>query len=364
VVVNLGESGQRAAGEWDEAQHPRGEDGKFANAFAHPPASDDPAPGTTFYYHATPVKNLQSVIENGIVPSGRAPISLAPHLDSALFWASALSRGKPTALFRVRRIRVLLLRHDLEDEYDVNDDTAEDATLTPIRPSDLEIYMDGAWKPLAQLRNAEWDERKHLRDEAGKFAPSGTGSGSKKPAGMSTVGMRRPKPEEIVAEAERQFALADAQSDPLAVPIAVLGVPPMGPRDHEVKRYLAAYGRTFGKASRPAKHEMGEPNECYQNASQLLIHRDDLDYAEGYCYPVPGVDLPVLHGWCVTKDGDIVDPTPTVNPAKARYFGVVYERKAYMKSMFKQKFYGMLGADYKTADLVVQTGAKGIRKEK
>lgn len=211
---------------------------------------------------------------------------------------------------------------------------------------------------------ADFDESLHPRDERGRFAPKGSGSG---PSGMTTIGMRKPTPEEAKVEHARQQELHEAQTNPLAHPMVIFGYPdrfgPNGARHDEAMRYVGAYGREFpGPAVRPKKSEMGEPNECFKNCSLLLVNRDDLEYVEGFAYPFGG-DLAVLHAWCVTKDGQVIDPTPTMDPKTTKYFGVQYDRQAYMKSMFKQKFYGMIGADDRTSRLVVDTGAKGIRKE-
>jgi hypothetical protein len=138
-----------------------------------PPASDDPAPGEKYFYHATSVDNLPGIAAEGIKMPTRSqnPISLTPHLEAAHTW-SGLVGGKEMALLRVPRRGVAAdypgeiideydehgnVNPDYQDvpnrttEYDPRDEGAELATWRPVKATNLEVYHAGTWHKLTDV---------------------------------------------------------------------------------------------------------------------------------------------------------------------------------------------------------------------
>lgn len=138
-------------------------------------------------------------------------------------------------------------------------------------------------------------------------------------------------------------------------PAAVLGSP-YDPK--QLHAYLAAHGQEWRPSPLPDGVKRGRDKECYKNASQLVIGRTDLKYAEGIAYASKLGDLPFLHAWAVDGAGRVVDPTWD-HPERNRYFGVAYDGKAYMQHIVSTKLYGVLGGDYKEgAKVLAQGGLK------
>jgi hypothetical protein len=181
------------------------------------------------------------------------------------------------------------------------------------------------------------------RDERGRWTDQGSDSAGESGANAD-------------AEATIQQRLSDAQTNPLAHPTMVIG----GSNAPEVLRYVAAYGEEHKAAPLPDGVQRGIPKECYKNASLLVLERSDLTYAEGFAQvgSLPG--LTFQHAWAVTKDGTVVDPTWD-DPENSKYFGVRYERKAYLQYLYKAKLYGVLGSTTRNAREAVRTGARKLR---
>lgn len=161
------------------------------------------------------------------------------------------------------------------------------------------------------------------------------------------------------AEHEQQQALVDTQTNPLAHPDIVIGMP-SGIDTRDVKRYVAAYGQEFKAASLPDDIDRGAPKQCYKNASLLVMTHPELTYAEGYAQTSKLPGMTFMHAWAVTKDGTVVDPTWD-NPEHGTYFGVKYERMPYLKSLYKNKIYGVLGAERKVVTAAIKTGGSKLR---
>lgn len=94
-------------------------------------------------------------------------------------------------------------------------------------------------------------------------------------------------------------------------------------------RYASTYDLVLreGAAYEPAEYVdgwwafTGRPRHCFRNALLLAhLHPDDLTYVEGYAAGV----IPVLHAWCVTADGHVVDPTWTTGNGR-EYVGIAFD---------------------------------------
>lgn len=162
-----------------------------------------------------------------------------------------------------------------------------------------------------------------------------------------------------------QKFLAKAQTNDLVAPTKmpfVMGAPHTIPTG-DLRTYLASYGQEWKAQALPKEYEPGKLGQCYENATQLVIHNSDLRYCEGVAYTEKTGSLPFLHAWAVDPDGKVVDPT-WPDTQNAKYFGVVYNREAYMAHILKTKYYGVLGGDYEAAKKVVATGARKLRNGK
>jgi hypothetical protein len=191
-----------------------------------------------------------------------------------------------------------------------------------------------------------------LFDEANLFDTNG-------PAPVKIAEAKGAKVTVLDVPAWQRF-LAKAQTNELAQAPFAFGAPS---RIHpnELRDYLAAYGQEWQAAPLPADVERGKMGDCYKNATHAIIEHPDWRYAEGYAY-TSKVPLPILHGWAVKPDGTVADPTWT--DAGARYFGVAYDREAYLAHIVKTKMYGVLGGKAKDAEQVIKTGGAHLRRGK
>lgn len=168
-------------------------------------------------------------------------------------------------------------------------------------------------------------------------------------------------------EVANQAELAAKQGNPLAHPDVVFGTPGNSPglTQKDYVRYVAAYGQEYKAAPLPKDISLGVPNECYKNASLLVLEHEDMTYVEGFAYPSPKQDIPVLHAWAVKKDGTVVDNTFRyqlgMDPTKVRYFGIQYNRSKYLAYLYKAKMYGVLGSTDKNALKAIQNGGRHLR---
>jgi hypothetical protein len=170
---------------------------------------------------------------------------------------------------------------------------------------------------------------------------------------------RRRWPEPKTDEEREQDRLATAQSNPLAKPDFVLGMD--NDINGETTRYVAAYGQEFKAAPLPEGVEPGTKQECYKNASLLVMSRPDLTYVEGFAKNGEvGDHFSFMHAWAVDKDNNVIDPTWD-NPEKNQYFGVKYDREKYLKYLYKAEIYGVLGSTFDNARNAIKTGGKKLR---
>ena len=98
---------------------------------------------------------------------------------------------------------------------------------------------------------------------------------------------------------------------------------------------LLALGRSFTPAPLPKGVRRGRMKMCYMNAANLVMDNPELVYCEGYAAGI----LPVMHAFCVTRKGAVVDPTWKDG---TEYFGVPIKREFLRKTLLRNKVYGVL----------------------
>lgn len=89
---------------------------------------------------------------------------------------------------------------------------------------------------------------------------------------------------------------------------------------------LDAHGEFFTAAPRPLEVPKLPDRLCYGNAASTAATyaTEGLVYAEGFATVTAGAQLfPLPHGWCVTPDGVVVDPTWDFDPDTI-YFGIAF----------------------------------------
>jgi hypothetical protein len=109
-------------------------------------------------------------------------------------------------------------------------------------------------------------------------------------------------------------------------------------------RFMLEHGRTFAVTSLTFEGPRGVPRQCYSNAGQRALRgRKGLCYAEGY---VTAFGLPIPHGWLVTPEGDVIDPTLKDSDEVYRvYFGLAFDRGYHRVAIMKGDRWSLLEHD-------------------
>ena len=72
---------------------------------------------------------------------------------------------------------------------------------------------------------------------------------------------------------------------------------------------LIAYGREFPvMLEAPEWLRLAADKECFKNAAHLMLHREDVDYAEGFAIDLR-LPIPIQHAWLLDRTGRVIDPT-------------------------------------------------------
>lgn len=102
--------------------------------------------------------------------------------------------------------------------------------------------------------------------------------------------------------------------------------------------FVLEHGQQFNTMA-PKQPRLGTPKECYRNAALLSMRKPDLIYVEGYALGV----FPVLHAWCVDKEGLIHECTwrPELRTTDD-YYGIPFSRRFLSRSLVKWQHYGLL----------------------
>jgi hypothetical protein len=140
---------------------------------------------------------------------------------------------------------------------------------------------------------------------------------------------------------QRAKRLADQQSDDLSRFIAIMAE--MGrssPGDPEnIHHFLLRRARRFEWRALPADVAKQPDKECYSNALDLATLRD-LTYCEGFAH---NSLIPVLHAWCVTDEGVVIDPTWQEHEDRTpEYLGLTFDTTKVITHLLRQKYHGVL----------------------
>jgi hypothetical protein len=103
-------------------------------------------------------------------------------------------------------------------------------------------------------------------------------------------------------------------------------------------RFMLDNGRTFQVTEHTFEGRRGTPKECYANAGRIMLQRpDNLFYAEGF---VTHFNLPIPHGWLVTRQGHVIDPT--LKAGDRTYFGLAFEQTYYLNAIARSGYWSLL----------------------
>lgn len=103
------------------------------------------------------------------------------------------------------------------------------------------------------------------------------------------------------------------------------------------EHFVKENGRFYTPRALPTDVSEGKIKDCFMNAWHLATERKDLTYVEGYA--IGTAIIPVLHAWCVDKNGNVIDPT--WGTAKA-YYGVSFPTDFVIKTAMSRKKFGII----------------------
>jgi hypothetical protein len=105
--------------------------------------------------------------------------------------------------------------------------------------------------------------------------------------------------------------------------------------------YVVQRSLLFKATALPASVTSGQKRECFRNATQLAM--DNIGkyvYAEGYAVSTAG--LVTSHAWCVTREGEVIDPTWD-KPEQCAYLGIPFSHEFLVERMQETEVYGVFG---------------------
>jgi hypothetical protein len=104
--------------------------------------------------------------------------------------------------------------------------------------------------------------------------------------------------------------------------------------------FVVRHGTDFSKAKVLKLHRaIGMRRQCYKNALELVIRYPRLIYVEGFTTSGP---IPIPHAWCLTRRGEIVEPTPRIDGDGVGYFGVPIKTRFAVKVVIGSGMYGVI----------------------
>lgn len=103
--------------------------------------------------------------------------------------------------------------------------------------------------------------------------------------------------------------------------------------------FVLSHGRSFAPRNCPERYRYarGRMKQCFCNAANAAIRDKSLIYVEGFA----SIVIPVLHAWCITKDGKTVELTWRDGDAIG-YFGVPFQTAFLHRQLIRNKTYSLL----------------------
>ena len=128
--------------------------------------------------------------------------------------------------------------------------------------------------------------------------------------------------------------------------------PPNGFAYKGIDEFILCEGEQFISAPLPAGVKRGRMKECYANAGRLAMSRSDLTYCEGFACNI----IPVMHAWCCTDTGLVVDPT-WKDAEGCDYYGVRIDTDYLRKTILRKQTWGCID-DWEGGAPMLRIGAK------
>lgn len=120
--------------------------------------------------------------------------------------------------------------------------------------------------------------------------------------------------------------------------IRVMARKPIG-QFYSMGEFVLKHGKAFKsiKQKLPVGVRRGRMGRCFQNAANLAVNDSRFTYCEGYAAGV----IPLMHAWCIDKDGNVIDPT-WADDLGHSYFGVPFKTKYLIHSLLETETYGLI----------------------
>lgn len=103
--------------------------------------------------------------------------------------------------------------------------------------------------------------------------------------------------------------------------------------------FVLAHGRSFAPRNCPERYRYarGRMKQCFRNAANAALSDQSLIYVEGFA----SIFIPVLHAWCITPAGEVVELTWKDGDAIG-YYGVPFQRAFLCRQLVHNQTYSLL----------------------
>ena len=108
-----------------------------------------------------------------------------------------------------------------------------------------------------------------------------------------------------------------------------------------IHAYVMQRSLLFKAATLPTTVARRQKRECFANATWLALDNEGTyAYVEGYAFSTVG--LVTSHAWCVTQEGEVIDPTWD-SPECCAYLGIPFNLDFLIAQMNETGVYGVFG---------------------
>ena len=102
--------------------------------------------------------------------------------------------------------------------------------------------------------------------------------------------------------------------------------------------FVLKHGQKFDPRPLPKGTKRGPIQQCFRNCANAAMDDPTLTYCEGYAIGV----IPVLHAWCVDKDGKILELT--WKKPGTEYFGIPFQTSFLKRQLCRSGYFGLIDA--------------------